>query len=460
VTFLAVILSTVLLSSQPPSPDCADVASCRQAALDAASRQDFERFHDLAWRAVQKGRPNDPELMRLVARAQSLSGRPGDALVMLRRLAQMGAPTDARESDDFRTVRMLPGWPELEALIAQTAETAAAAPSTTSQAASAVAKAPAPVRVAPPAAPTKARAVPAPLEPAPIEKGLPSASAAYAPAPAATSGGEETLRLPENDIDPIGLAYDSASRRFVVGDRRANKLMVADEVFKRVNDLLSASSGGFGALDALEIDSRRGDLWVTSSTAEGLGTIHKLQLVSGRVLSRLDVPADLQPASFSDLLITDAGALMLVDSHGGRLFRVNSAGGRFDRPLALNLTAASSLALAGNTAYIGHQNGLAAVDLATGNVGSIRPADGVSLGGLRRLRWNRGALIGIQAGEDGTAHLVRIRLAQNRDVATAVDILDSSAATEGTALTISRDAAYYVAHGAGGPIIRRVPLDR
>ena len=85
-------------------------ASCRQAAVEAAARGDYEAFHDLAWRAAQKGRPNDPELMYLLARAQSLSGRPGDALVMLRRLAQLGVPTDARDNQDFERVRRLPGW--------------------------------------------------------------------------------------------------------------------------------------------------------------------------------------------------------------------------------------------------------------------------------------------------------------------------------------------------------------
>ena len=46
-------------------------------------------------------------------------------------------------------------------------------------------------------------------------------------------------------VEPIALAYDRASRRFVVGDRLANKLVVADEVFKRVNDLIGAASAGF-----------------------------------------------------------------------------------------------------------------------------------------------------------------------------------------------------------------------
>ena len=95
--------------------ECRDASECRQLALEARSRDDFEAFHDLAWRALQKGGQNNPELMTLVARAQSLSGRPHDALVMLNRLADLKVVTDAASSDDFRRVRELPGWADLEA---------------------------------------------------------------------------------------------------------------------------------------------------------------------------------------------------------------------------------------------------------------------------------------------------------------------------------------------------------
>ena len=106
-----------LLLSQTPAP-CLDVSECRRLATDAAARGEAELFHDLAWRAVQKGKPNDPELMLLLARAQSLSGRPGDALVMLTRMADLGAGRDVSADPDFAHVRALSGWPALEARLA------------------------------------------------------------------------------------------------------------------------------------------------------------------------------------------------------------------------------------------------------------------------------------------------------------------------------------------------------
>jgi hypothetical protein len=436
----AAALHSFLLLQSPPA-SCSDAATCKQAALDAAAKEDYEAFHDLAWRAAQKSRPNDAELMYLLARAQSLSGRPGDALVMLRRLAQMGVATDVKTSDDFRRVRALPGWAELEALMNDTAS--GATPLRT---------APAPSAAATPASP---KASPAPA---------PTATTTVAPKdhPAAPDAGvvgvgEDTLRLTMAGIDPVGLAYDSASRRFVLGDGRDNKLIVADEVFNHVNDLIGAASAGFGRLSAVEIDTRRGDLWVTSSEGHGGASVHKLQLVSGRVLARLDMPASLQPMVISDFAVLDSGALLLLDSEGGRLVPVQGVGGPFERAIALHVTGAASLAPANGQVYIAHAKGLSVVELSSGKVTEVAAPAGALLTGLRRIRWSNGALLALQ-DQGGSARVVRIRLSRRGQAATAIEPLDRDRASAGTALTISRDAAYYIATTKDGPAIRRVRL--
>ena len=96
--------------AQRPAPECHEWQECRQLALDARARGQYERFHDLAWRTVQTGPANDPTLMYLLARAQSLSGRPRDALLMLRRLADRGIDSDAATEQDLAPARRLPGW--------------------------------------------------------------------------------------------------------------------------------------------------------------------------------------------------------------------------------------------------------------------------------------------------------------------------------------------------------------
>src|SRR5215216_1400371 len=94
VYLVCVLVWTATLSSalvaQDTRSNCDNPEACRELALAARSRGAYETFHDLAWRAVQTARPNDPEIMYLVARAQALSGRRRDAVIMLRRLAEAG----------------------------------------------------------------------------------------------------------------------------------------------------------------------------------------------------------------------------------------------------------------------------------------------------------------------------------------------------------------------------------
>src|SRR5688572_16286615 len=117
---------TVVIAAHAQTPDCREPQECRELALEARGRGAYETFHDLAWRAMQTGRPNDPDLMYLLARAQALSGRRRDAVVTLRRLAESGFAVDASD-EDFRRVRELGEWQYVAALL-KNPRTAAAVP--------------------------------------------------------------------------------------------------------------------------------------------------------------------------------------------------------------------------------------------------------------------------------------------------------------------------------------------
>ncbi len=424
VLFVVSLVASIL--SQSPA-SCPDVAACRQAAVEAAERKDYEQFHDLAWRAVQRGRPNDPELMLLVARAQSASGRPGDALVMLRRLAGVGGVTVDVTHEDFGRVRALDGWADVEAALVAANEKHAASATTAADSARPAAKSKVTPRRRRSRSRRRARAKPEAVVPDPATTPPPAAAG-----PPPSSGADNALLLTSRSIDPIGLAYDNVSRRFVLGDRRLNKLIVADEIFKRVNDLIGAGAGGFGTLTALEIDRRRGDLWVTSDGGGG-ASLHKLQLVSGRVLKRLDVPADWRPVSLQDISISDDGTLLLLDTAGGRLLAVDAAGQRFTRSMELEVPSPFAIAAHDHVVYVAHADGVSAADTRSRKVTALRPSKGVALTGLRRIRWHGGTLIALQDDGSGAARLVRIRINGGGTVATSIDRLDDSSAEAGSA---------------------------
>jgi hypothetical protein len=403
--------------------NCAEWRECRAMALEAAERGDYETFHDLAWRAVQKGPARDPDLMYLVARAQSLSGRPADALVMLRRLAEMGIRTDAASNDDFQRVRGLPGWPEVAALV-DSEETTERSPFK-------------PEKSVGPTAP---------------------------PVPTAGSMPEDAVRFDAISFVAAGLAYDAVSRRFVVGDRDARKLFVVDEGSRRANDLVGAASAGFHAIAGLDIDPRRGDLWVVSveEGQPGAAAVHRLQLVSGRLIETLAVPPALLPARFADVAVTADGAVLALDAAGRRIFRLRFGARHLEVAATLDVSEPMSLTPApATTVYVSHATGLIRVDLELKRASQVSSQDpSIDLSGLERIRLRNGSLVAVQQIPGPTRRVVRLTLdGRGRRVVSTKTLDGSAPASAASAATLAGDVFYYLAAGTSGEkVVRRVPL--
>ena len=344
-------------------------------ATEAAARGDAETFHDLAWRAVQKGKPNDPALMLLLARAQSLSGRPGDALVMLTRLLDLGVTPDIAADPDFARVRALARWPELEARLA--GRPAPAAPGT---------------------------------PPAPVAPGAPAPPAPAAPPspPAPPSG----LTFSAPGLKPFALAHDAVSRRFVLGDREAHRLLIVDEVSHNVVNYVGSASAGFlDQVTGFTIDPRRGDLWVVSAAGEGAGAIsalHKLQLVSGRPLFEVRAPDRSGPVRFAGVAVAPDGTVYVLDGQGSRLFRLPPGARTLDLVMSVDAPGAAAIASADDrTLFIAGPAGILRVDLAARTAAPVKSPD--DLGGFESLAWRGGTLIGVQHAGDSYL-VVRLKL--------------------------------------------------
>ena len=466
---ILVLTATLIDAPQDRGADCPTAQACQTLALEAVDRQDFEAFHDLAWRAIRKGRPNDPELMRMLARAQSLSGRPLDSLVMLERMLALGITTDAATNDDFRRVRALPGWPDFEKRVEELAAARPSAPdgtsvadptkSRTSAGAQARTTAPGAEGSAKPGSSDKASAIPVPgRTPTGRGRGAPpetanapaaASSAAGEPEPARAGDAAEALRFTTIAFTPAGLAYDRVSNRFIVGDRDASKLTVVDEASQRVANLAAAQSAGFGSLGGLEIDAKEGDLWVVSTGDQSTPapTLHKLQLISGRVLYAVVLEPSFGPARFADIAVTPRSSVLVLDAAGRRVFVASPKARRLELAMELSVTNPSSLAPESESVlYIAHQGGILRADLAAGKSAPLTAPKAVSLAGLTRLRWHRGALFGVQRSGDGTYRIVQLKLDASGHRITGVEVLDRSLRmTDPTAAALAGDVLYYLA---------------
>lgn len=311
-------LLVLFLTAQSP-PGCSDLVNCRTLALEAHERKDYETFHDLAWAAYRAGRANDAALMLLVARAQSLSGRPGDALVMLERLVPFGAgPPEIAVDPDFERVRALPRWDEVrqKLLIGSAGSVLGALPDASPKAATPESK---PSRPPTPRADVRAKD--------PVSAGGADTPAVPVPAPPAPLPPHSALKF-TTVLTPTALVFDGVSKRFIVADRKARRIAVIDQASGQVSTLVGAQ-GDLGEIGGMTIDPKQGDLWAVSSAGDGAQHLHRIQLISGRVLRSVPL-VGVQGQIVALAFVPDAGLVAADD--GGRMLRVRP-GGRSE-PLA------------------------------------------------------------------------------------------------------------------------------
>lgn len=461
--FVSILVLGASLSIQAPSSasSCKEWQACRQLALEAAERKDYELFHDLAWKAFNAGPRNTPELMAMLARAQALSGRPGDALVMLNRLAAIGGSTDVATSEDFAGVRALPGWPELEAKLAGKPPEAKIEPPVGLTPKPDVRPEPAPAVSEKSSTAEAAAAKPAPVKPrSNTEAAVGKAMKGAKPVAKAADAAAAPLTFSTSGLNVVGLAYDAVSGRFIVGDARDRRLLVLGERSGRMSSLAGIDAG-FQEIGGLEIDVAEGDLWVVSSSSDSrTSAVHKLQLISGRVLSSVRLPEDAGPARLADVAVTPQSVLVL-DAAGRRVYRVAKKGKTVD--LAMRLpTEASTLAPASDTvAYAAFDRGVLRLDLSARTMAVVDPQK-ADLSGLSWIRWFRGSLVGLRKDASGAVRPVRVRLDDAGRAARAVDVLDEGEATAAGPATAGLVGAtfYYLAGRLGSEDVevRKLPL--
>jgi hypothetical protein len=410
---------------------CRDWQDCRQLALDASLRGEYERFHDLAWRAVQTGPKNDSGLMYLLARAQVLTGRPHDALVMLQRLADMGVSTEAASDDDFRPARELPGWPDVAVALAR-ARTATPSPGA------------APVRTPPDSMAATAVPVPVALPGTPGTMPL-----ANVPLPLEPTPTNDAVRFSTGNFLAAGLAYDAVSRRFVIGDALGRKLIVVGVGSDHPDDMVRADSAGFDDVVALDIDEKRGDLWVASAgDTNGQSTLHRLQLVSARLLKTYRAAPSIGSTRIVDLAVQASGDVIALDSSGNRLLVLARGSPDMTVAMSLKLSSAKSVAARDDgVIYVAHDAGIARVDLRSGVIANLDAPRGFDLQRFDTIRVHRNALIGLQTTPAGLRRLVRLNLNTAGRVVREGTVIDPRVSeTDGRlSLTIAGDELYYLA---------------
>ena len=442
-----------VLIQPPTSPPavCTTAADCQEQTRQAISAGHFERAHDLAWLAFQKGAKQDPAALMLLARTQSLSGRADDAYVMLRRLADLNVMVDdVREGTDFERVRAHSNWPQLLAAYDAMAARSGTRVVDADDSEVVVRKPPAegamttPAGVTPPepaAAATPAAAPPSVARPAP------------APEVVISKAGAD-LNVPDLFRQPIAIAYDAVSARFVIGSAATDALAVLSQTSTNVASFTSRGWSGRESATAVAIDRVAGDLWVAVTGALG-SMLHRLQLISGRRLDAIELPGE-PDAEVIALAIARDG-LYALDRAGGRVLRGAPGAKTLEvfASLPPELTA-TGLTRSPNAVYVAHTNGLVRIDAASRRQRAVTAGKNEPISGLHSLAWHEGMLFAVRRVGD-ESHVVRVRVNAAGSAVTRIDVVGRASSL---AATLSNGVYYYLTDGApdGSVTIRGVSV--
>jgi hypothetical protein len=160
-----------------------------------------------------------------------------------------------------------------------------------------------------------------------------------------------------------------------------------------------------------------------------------------------------------DIAATPENGVLILDRAGHRILQLRPKSATLDLGATLPDDQPVTLAPADNdVVYVAHANGISRIDLSTRATTEIKPAKGVDLKGITKLRWYKGSLIAVRREREGTYESIRIALDRLGRAAT-VESLALVAAVDPTAMTIAGGTLYYLAAADdSGMTIRKLPL--
>lgn len=226
------------------------------------------------------------------------------------------------------------------------------------------------------------------------------------------------FQIPETDLIPEDIAYDSKTKRFFISSVRKGKILTSEgKEFARAD----------WSIFALRADVPRRTLWATTAWIEhcaacapadaGRSALMAFDLDSGALKQRVDSPVK---GVLGDMTISIKGDVYVSEGLHGAFFKL-AAGGkdleRLDTPGEIGSPQTPALSLDEKTIYIpDYLRGIAAMDVATHAITWIVPAADVTLTGIDGLYVANGEFLAVQNGTT-PPRVARIRLdAQKAEV--------------------------------------------
>jgi sugar lactone lactonase YvrE len=254
--------------------------------------------------------------------------------------------------------------------------------------------------------------------------------------------------LAERDLIPEDLAYDPGTRRFFVSSVRQTKIMAVRN---------ATESRDFAKADwpvmALRVDSQRRILWAATGwlphcehcdkADEDKSALLAFDLNSGALLQRIESPVK---GLLGDMTISSAGEIFVSEGTHGAVLRLRPGAKnleRMDAPGEFPSRQTPALSMDQKTLYVpDYVRGIAAIQLATGKVTWLEPADNIALSGIDGLYVYRNWFLAVQNGIT-PARIIRLSLDLRKQEVLEANTPELGEPTHGT---LVGDSFYFIAN--------------
>lgn len=223
--------------------------------------------------------------------------------------------------------------------------------------------------------------------------------------------------VPEKDVLPESIAYDSIKNEFYIGSTRKGKVIKISKDGSFA-DFIAPRQEGLWMIIGMKIDSKRRILWVCSSGGDNLigyqykdnkegrpAGIFKFNLDTGKLIKKyvLDTPGEVH--FFNDLVLTGNGDLYITHMFSEHsLYSITVDRDRLEKVITLDpIKYPNGLTLSDDESnlYIAHSGGISIIDLATKNMNTVRVPESAKISGkesIDGLYFHHNSLVGIQPG--------------------------------------------------------------
>ncbi len=263
-----------------------------------------------------------------------------------------------------------------------------------------------------------------------------------------------------SDVELLeSLAYDADSEQFLIGSAHTGQILAVDMDGKAVERAKPAKAGDWWGVLAMAVDSERKSIWVASTMlphfasfnrAElGRGVIVRLDLASGELLERFELPFDGKPHVVAGMTVApNSGTVYAVDGVSNQLYRIK------DSAIEPLVALPASINLRGITIdpqerflYLSdYELGLMAADMNKNEVVNLKLAN-QNFGGIEHLSWYEDRLIAVQ-NVNQPKRISSYSLSAEGDAVTKVQPLEANkpALAEPTIGTLVGDQFYFIAN--------------